>query len=70
MLGLVLYVAAPVLNGSPAFAMLLGFRSGLILTINFIHMIITPLIAPPLASWLIGHELPLSPVELRHPASR
>jgi bile acid:Na+ symporter, BASS family len=60
MLGLVLYVASPVLNGSPAFAMLLGFRNGLILTINFLHMILTPLIAPPLASWLMGHDLPLS----------
>jgi bile acid:Na+ symporter, BASS family len=60
MLGIVLYVASPVLNGSPAFAMLLGFRNGLILTINFLHMILTPLIAPPLASWLMGHELPLS----------
>jgi bile acid:Na+ symporter, BASS family len=59
-LGLVLYVAAQVLNGSPAFAMLLGFRSGLILTINFFHMIITPFISPPIASWLVGHDLPMS----------
>jgi bile acid:Na+ symporter, BASS family len=60
MLGLVLYVAAPVLNGSPAFAMLLGFRNGLILTILFVQMILTPLISPPIASWLMGHDLPIS----------
>jgi bile acid:Na+ symporter, BASS family len=60
MLGLVLYVAAPVLNGSPAFAMLLGFRNGLILTILFVQMIVTPLVSPPLASWMMGHELPIS----------
>jgi bile acid:Na+ symporter, BASS family len=63
-LGLVLYVASPVLNGSPAFAMLLGFRNGMILTILFIQMILTPIAAPPLASWLAGHDLPLSPLTL------
>jgi bile acid:Na+ symporter, BASS family len=64
LLGLVLYVAAPVLNGSPAFAMLLGFRNGLILTILFVQMILTPLVSPPLASWLMGQDLPISGWEL------
>jgi bile acid:Na+ symporter, BASS family len=64
LLGMVLYVAAPVLNGSPAFAMLLGFRNGMILTVMFLQMILTPLLAPPLASWLMGHALPISVTEL------
>jgi bile acid:Na+ symporter, BASS family len=64
LLGLVLYAASPALNGSPAFAMLLGYRNGLILTILFIQLIVTPFVSPFLAALLIGHELPISATAL------
>jgi bile acid:Na+ symporter, BASS family len=64
LLGLVLYCAAPVLNSSPAFAMLLGFRNGLILAILFINLLLTPLLAPPIASFLMGQDLPLTMTSL------
>lgn len=60
LLGLALYVASPVLNGSPAYALLLGFRNGLILTVLFINLLATPLVAPAIASLLVGETLPLS----------
>lgn len=64
LLGVAFYAAAPSLMGCPAYASLLGFRNGLITALLFVSLVLSPLISPPLAGLLVGHAVPLDPLQL------
>lgn len=64
LMGFALIAAAPPLQSAPIYAALLGFDNSLILTVLVIGMAMVPFIAPPLAGFIMGAELPIDPVTL------
>ena len=63
-LGIALMAAAPPLMASPVFAALLGLENSLSLTILVLGMVVTPLVSPPIATFLSGGDVPISALDL------
>lgn len=63
-LAIALMAAAPPLMASPVYAALLGFENSFALTTLVLGMVITPLSAPTLATFLAGAAVPISPYAL------
>jgi bile acid:Na+ symporter, BASS family len=63
-LGIALMAAAPPLMASPVFAAVVGLENSFALTILVIGMAITPIASPAFASFLVGAEVPISPLAL------
>lgn len=64
LLAFALYASAPILVGCPAYAMLLGFRNGMIIALLFVTTVLSPLLVPPLLTFLTGTNVPISTLEL------
>jgi BASS family bile acid:Na+ symporter len=64
LLGMALVAAGPPLMGFPAYASLLGLDNSLGLTLLVFTMALTPIVAPPVASYIAGTVVPLDPVVL------
>jgi BASS family bile acid:Na+ symporter len=64
LLAITLYVSAPALMGSPAYALLLGFRNGMIIALLFLTTVLSPFVVPPLATFLTGADVPINSLEL------
>lgn len=64
LLGIALMAAAPPLMGFPAYVALLGLDNSLGIALLVVSLAATPLIAPPLATFVAGAAVPLHTIEL------
>jgi bile acid:Na+ symporter, BASS family len=64
LLGIALVAAAPPLMGFPAYAALLRIDNSLGMALLVLSLVITPLIAPPLASMVAGEAVPIDSTTL------
>lgn len=63
-LGIALMAAAPPLMASPVYAGVLGLENSYALALLVLGMALAPLASPALASFLVGAEVPISPLAL------
>ncbi len=64
LLGMALIASGPPLMGFAAYAAMLGLDNSLALALLVITMVLTPLVAPPIASLVAGTAVPLDPMVL------
>ncbi|MCZ8260021.1 MAG: hypothetical protein O9333_07805, partial [Beijerinckiaceae bacterium] len=63
-LGIALMAAAPPLMASPVYASVVGLENSFALSMLVLGMVVAPLVSPALASFLVGAEVPISPLAL------
>ncbi|WP_284177331.1 hypothetical protein [Rhabdaerophilum sp. SD176] len=63
-LGIALMAAAPPLMASPVYAAVVGLENSFALSMLVLGMVVAPLVSPALASFLVGAEVPISPLAL------
>lgn len=63
-LGIALMAAAPPLMASPVYAGVLGLENSYALAMLVLGMALAPLVSPGIASFLVGAEVPISPLAL------
>jgi len=63
-LGIALMAAAPPLMASPVYASVLGLENSFALALLVLGMAVAPLASPVLASFLVGADVPISPLAL------
>ena len=64
LLGIALVAAAPPLMGFPVYAALMRLDGSLGIALLVLSLVVTPVVAPPLASLIAGEAVPIDPVVL------